>query len=120
MIHDLSHKASEWLILTFSICSVQMQFSLSIAKEWLFLYFIDVCFYKDFPGDASGKESACNAADPGLIAGLERSPAEGNGKPFQLFLPGEFHGQRSLVGFSTWGHKESNTIASLKHTHTHI
>ena len=41
-------------------------------------------------------------------------------QPSPVFLPGEFHGQRSLVGFSTWGHKESNTIASLKHTHTHI
>ena len=24
-----------------------------------------------------------------------------------VFLPGEFHGQRNLVGFSSWGHKES-------------
>ena len=107
-------------MLTFSMCSIQMQFSRSIAKEWLFLHFTEVCFYKDFPGDASGKESSCNAADPGLIAGLERSPAEGNGKPFQLFLPGEFHPQRSLVGCSPWGHKESNTIASLTHTHIKI
>ena len=85
-----------------------------------FLYFIEVCFYKDFPGDASGKESACNAADPGLIHGLERSPAEGNGKPLQLFLPRESHGQRSLVGYSPWGRKKSDMIASLTHTHTHI
>ena len=26
-----------------------------------------------------------------------------------LFLPGESHGQRSLVGYSPWGHKESDT-----------
>ena len=26
-----------------------------------------------------------------------------------VFLPGEFHGQRSLVGYSPWGHKESKT-----------
>ena len=26
-----------------------------------------------------------------------------------VFLPGEFHGQRSLVGYSTWGPKESYT-----------
>ena len=25
-----------------------------------------------------------------------------------VFLPGEFHGQRSLVGYSPWGHKESD------------
>ena len=32
-------------------------------------------------GDPDGKESACNAGDPGLIPGLERSPGEGNGNP---------------------------------------
>ena len=31
----------------------------------------------------SGKESACNAGDPGLIPGLERFPGEGNGNPLQ-------------------------------------
>ena len=36
-----------------------------------------------FPGGPDGKESACNARDPGLIAGLGRSPGEGNGYPFQ-------------------------------------
>ena len=36
-----------------------------------------------FPGDLDGKESACNAGDPGLILGLGRSPAEGNGYPLQ-------------------------------------
>ena len=35
--------------------------------------------------------------------GQEDSPGEGNG---YQFLPGEFHGQRSLVGYSPWGHKE--------------
>ena len=36
-----------------------------------------------FPGGASGKESACNAGDPGLISGLGRSPGEGSGHPLQ-------------------------------------
>ena len=35
-----------------------------------------------FPGGLGGKESACNAGDPGLILGLGRSPGEGNGNPF--------------------------------------
>ena len=45
-----------------------------------------VCFRSndlDFPGDSHGKESACNAGDVGFIAGLGRSPGEGNGKPLQ-------------------------------------
>ena len=36
-----------------------------------------------FPGGSDGKESACNAGDPGLISGSGRSPGEGNGYPFQ-------------------------------------
>ena len=38
--------------------------------------------YWGFPGVSDGKESACNAGDPGLIPGLGRSPGEGNGNPF--------------------------------------
>ena len=36
-----------------------------------------------FPGGSAGKESACNAGDPGLIPGLGRSPGAGNGNPLQ-------------------------------------
>ena len=35
------------------------------------------------PGSSAGKESACNAGDPGLIIGLGRSPGEGIGYPLQ-------------------------------------
>ena len=34
-----------------------------------------------FPNSSAGKESTCNAGDPGLIPGLGRSPAEGIGYP---------------------------------------
>ena len=37
----------------------------------------------DFPGSSAGKESACNAEEPGLIPGLGSSPGEGIGYPFQ-------------------------------------
>ena len=37
----------------------------------------------DFPGGSEGKESACNAGDPGLIPGLGRSVGEGIGYPLQ-------------------------------------
>ena len=42
-----------------------------------------------------------------------RSPGEGNGNPFQHFLPGEFHGQRTLVGYSPWGQVKSDTTERL-------
>ena len=31
---------------------------------------------------------------------------EGNGNLLQYFLPGKFHRQRSLAGYSPWGHKD--------------
>ena len=56
------------------------------------------------------KNLPANAGDVGFILGLRRSPGEGNGNPTPVFLPGEFHGQRSLVGCSPWGHKEPDMI----------
>ena len=34
-------------------------------------------------------------------------------QPTPVFLPGESHGQRSLAGYSPWGHKESDTTERL-------
>ena len=66
-----------------------------------------------FPGGSAGKESASNAGDLGSVLGLGRSPGEGNSLPTPVFLPGEFHRQRSLAGYSPWGHKESDTTERL-------
>ena len=51
-----------------------------------------------------------NAGDKGSIPGSGRSPGEGNGKPTPVFLPGDPHGQKNLVGYSPAGLKESDTI----------
>ena len=59
------------------------------------------------------KASASNEGDPGLIPGSGRSPGEGN-----VFLPRESHGQRSLVGYSPRGCKESDMTERL-HFHFH-
>ena len=41
-------------------------------------------------------------------------------QPTPVFLPGESHGQRSLAGYSPWGHKESDTAEQVSvRTHTH-
>ena len=34
-------------------------------------------------------------------------------QPSSIFLPGEFHGQRSLAGYRVWGHKELDRIERL-------
>ena len=55
-----------------------------------------------FPGGSDGKESACNAGDPGLILGLGNSPGEGNGNPLQYsYLENPMD-----RGYSEWDRKE--------------
>ena len=55
-----------------------------------------------------------SARDPGSIP--EKIPWRREWQPTPVFLPGKFHGHRSLVGYSPWGHKESDTG---EHTHMH-
>ena len=39
-------------------------------------------------------------------------------QPIPVFLPRKSHGQRSLVGYSPWGPKKSDTTKQLTHTQT--
>ena len=58
------------------------------------------------------KNLPVNAGDlrnPGLIAGSGRSPGGGHGNLLQYSCLENPHGQRSLVGYSLWGRKQSDT-----------
>ena len=66
----------------------------------------------DFSGSACGEEPACQCRrhmrcmfDPWV----GKIPWRRKWQPTSLFLPGESHGQRSLAGYSPWGHRESDT-----------
>ena len=73
------------------------------------LFLEGTLLHTGFPGGSDSKESAYNTGDPGSIPGLGRSPGEGNGwLPTSEFLPRKSHGQRSLVGYSPRGHKQSD------------
>ena len=62
-----------------------------------------------FPGCTSGKEPTCQSRgrkrrrfDPWV----RKIPWRRAWQPTPVFLPGECHGQRSLEGYSPWGHKQ--------------
>ena len=61
-----------------------------------------------FPGGSGGNETACIVGDLGLIPGLGRSPRGGHGNPVQYACLEKPHGQKSLVGYSPWGHREAD------------
>ena len=65
-----------------------------------------------FPGGAGGKESTCQYRRPKrhrFDPWVGKIPWRRPWQPIPAFLPGESHGQRSLVGYNPWGHKESDT-----------
>ena len=47
--------------------------------------------------------TAEDTRDTGSIPGSGRSSGIGNGNPLQYFLPGKYHGQRSLAGLQSTG-----------------
>ena len=66
-----------------------------------------VSLVKGFPGDSNSKQSTCNMGDLGLISGFGISPGGGHGNPLQYSCLEDPHGQKSLLGYSPWGRKES-------------
>ena len=76
--------------------------------------------YYGLPQWLNGNESACTAGDVaevGSVPRLGKMSWRKKWQPTPVFLPGEFHGQRSLVDFSPWNGKESDTT---EHTQAHL
>ena len=70
-----------------------------------------------FPAGSDGKESALIVGDLGSVLGLGRSLGGGHGNSLQGSCLENPHGQRSLVGYSPRGRKQSDTTERLS---THI
>ena len=62
--------------------------------------------------------NAGDRRDAILIPGLRRSPGGKHDNPLQYSRLESPHGQRSLAGYSLWGHKESDTTEVTEHTCT--
>ena len=68
------------------------------------------------PSWCSAKESACQCRRCGFNLWVGKIPWRRKWQPTPVLLPGKFHGQRSLVGYSPWGCKESDTTERLHFT----
>ena len=68
-----------------------------------------------FPGGSEVKNSPAMQETQAQSLGQE-DPLEKGMATTLAFLPGKSHGQRSLTGYSPWGHKESDTTEGLTHT----
>ena len=67
-------------------------------------------------GGSDGKKSSCDAIEPEFDPWVRKMPWRKEWLPTPAFLPGEFHGQRNLAGYSPRGCKELDTAEQLSHT----
>ena len=78
---------------------------------------LDLLYIKDFPGGSDCKASVYNVGDLGSSPGFEpwvgKIPWRRKWQSTPALLPGKSHGQRSLIGYSLWGHKELDTTEQL-------
>ena len=70
-------------------------------------------FSNAFPGGSDSKASPYNAGDSDSIPWVGKIPWRREQLTTPVFLPGEFHGQRNLVGYSPWGRTELDTTEQL-------
>ena len=66
-----------------------------------------------FPESSDSKESAWNAGDLGFDSWIGKIPWRREWQPTPVFLLGDSYGQRSLMGYNSWGRKELDTTEWL-------
>ena len=94
--HSFGSKVSSWSAF-FSLPN-----SLFVHRK--FPGFLDT--FSGFSRWCSHKESSCRCRRCRSDPWVGKFPWSRKWQPAPVFLPGKFHGQRSLVGYSPWGHKQ--------------
>ena len=86
------------------------------SPEILFLnnarWVSQVVLVKNLPANAGALR------DEGFDPWARKMPWRTAWQPTPVFLPGESQGQRSLAGYSPWGHREPDTTEASEYTHT--
>ena len=84
-----------------------------LSRLWASVVRMVMPLKKGLPRWPSGKEPACQT----LYPWVGKIPWRRKWQPTPVFLPGESHRQRSLVGYSPWSRKELDTTQRLNHHH---
>ena len=71
------------------------------------------------PDGSDGKSICLQCGRPRFHPWVGKIPWRRKWQPTPVLLPGKSHGQGSLVGYSPWGHKESD-ITEWLHFHFHL
>ena len=94
-------------------CSIAGQSSTHKKRSLLEFFLIDPKSHDGLPRWLSGKESTYQCRRHGFDPRVGKIPWRRKWQPTPEFLPGKFHEQRSLAGYSLRGPKESDTTEQL-------
>ena len=103
------HPAMSSIPITLRCPVVQMLATRWRARKWKW----SPSVVSDFPGGSDGKSVCLQCRRMGFDPWSGKIPWRRKRQPIPVFLSGKSHGQRSLVGYSPWGRKESNTTERL-------
>jgi len=93
--------SERWKLVCFAAC----EFHFSVSRRPAKMFGTRGC--NGLPRWLSGKESACRYRRRGFSPWVGKIPWR-RWQLTPIFLPGKPHQQRSLVGYSPWGHKETD------------
>ena len=116
LVHGIFQaRVLEWVVISFSRGSSQPRdrtwVSHTAGRRFTIWAAGNILLNMGFPGGASGKEPACQCRRPKrgrFDPWVGKIPWRRAWQPTPVFLPGESHGQRILVGYGPQGHKESD------------
>ena len=97
-------------------CGLSLIYTWTTDKQLLCSSLASFSLLKGFSGSSNGKESVYNAGRPGFNSWVRKVPWRRAWQPTPVFLPGESHGQRSLVGYSSRGRRVGHDWATSTHT----
>ena len=89
-----------------------------VIKHQQFMISIDLLL-SNFPGGSGSKASCLQCGRPGFDPLVRKIFWRRKWQPTPVPLPGKSHGRRSVVGYSPWHHKESDTTERLHFTSLH-
>ena len=111
-----------FLAFKISLCNLQLHLRFPLLHHSHFNHLKDKLYVQlRTPQCLSSKNPLATQEMPEmwvLASWMGKTPWRRKWQPTPVFLPGEFHGQSSLVGCSPWGFKESDTTKQLS-AHTH-
>ena len=90
-----------------------------VGHDWSDLACTHNLIRRGFPGGTKNREPSCQCRIHGFDPRVGKIPWRSAWQSTPVFLPGESHEQRSLVGYSPWGLKEWDTMSDLTRTQSH-